>query len=135
MQGIPGVPGGYMKNAISTNDVAVTAVIDFICFVKEIGGSVDSRLALDGWLVREREYKVGVAEAAAHCDLNRPGELPCPQVRVVNVWRRNELHGRHLIIFKDGDLFAFRSFNLGDVDIAHVPLDLRAEPGSPVTPR
>ena len=46
------IPGyGGVKNAIATCDVMVTSIIDFICFVKEIGGTGNAKHLLDAWLI------------------------------------------------------------------------------------
>ena len=37
--------------SISTNDVAVTAVIDFIAFIREIGGKGDARHLFEAWIL------------------------------------------------------------------------------------
>ena len=44
-------PFGGMKNVIPTPDLMVTSVIDFIMFVKEIGGSGNARHLFDAWLI------------------------------------------------------------------------------------
>src|SRR5262249_56597244 len=85
-------------------------------------------------LVREGKDEFQVLRRSGHGDVDGPGEIALAPRIIVQEWRRDHLHRGHPAVLKQRDLFAFRRFELGRVDIADVPLDFEAEARSPMAP-